>query len=457
MGSRDIGLGLALATLLCTTNAFAQTPREAPMAGADPLLAIDQHRATVIERIVKQWGEPLAQSSAMLGAEQLGTMLGGLRADQLLAASLAGSLTGLRDVLANALTGTRELRHAKALGDAAADLVYTPVVPCRIVDTRSGAGGIFFAGNQRNWLAFSAGGFAAQGGSATNCGISVRPAAVMMNVTLAGTVGGPEFFTAWPFNQARPNASAVNWTGAGQQPANAEIVPLCVGGGCTFDFSAYASGQTHVIIDVLGYFKAPGDGTALNILANGQRVMRYESNANSPNVIGGFSGNSVKSGAHGATIGGGGSGGFVVPGSATNCSSPAGVSCNNTVADSFGTVGGGIGNRAGDGTFGIGNSPFATVAGGLGNLGDGIASTISGGAYNTVNGSSYAVIGGGHRNVAAQGATVVGGDSNTASGVFSTVLGCLGSESGDGPECCTGFVERAADAAPPGHSACSHV
>src|SRR5205085_2253105 len=132
-------------------------------------------------------------------------------ADQLLAANLAGSIGGLRDALAHALTVSaavkRGLLNTKALGDLADDLVYTPVVPCRIVDTRLGAGGVLLATNQRDWLAHSAGGFASQGGSASNCGIAVAPAAVMINVTLANTVGGPEFFTAWPFNQPRPNAS----------------------------------------------------------------------------------------------------------------------------------------------------------------------------------------------------------------------------------------------------------
>src|SRR5262249_35564447 len=161
----------------------------------------------------------------------------GLRADQLLAASLAGTLDGLRNVLAIAVaTSSSPMREVatKALGDPIDDLVYTPVTPCRIVDTRSGGGGVFVGGNQRDWLAFSGGGFASQGGSATNCGIAARPAAVMINVTLASTVGGPEFFVAWPFNTARPNASTVNWSGPGQQPANAVIIPLCDGGGCTF-------------------------------------------------------------------------------------------------------------------------------------------------------------------------------------------------------------------------------
>jgi hypothetical protein len=244
-------------------NAFEPSTRGNAMAqhiAPSALLTIDQNRATVVERIVDEWGDRLARSNAG-SAAQLRQILSGLRSDHLQAASLAGSVEGLRDVVSGAPVPTDAavsptLMHTKSLVDIADDLVYTPVVPCRIVDTRSGAGGIFLPTNQRNWLVYSPSGFASQGGSATSCGIPVRPVAVMMNTTLANTVGGPEFFTLWPFNQARPNASTVTWWGSGQQPANAEIVRLCTGR-CTSDFSAYASGQTHAIIDVLGYFDRP--------------------------------------------------------------------------------------------------------------------------------------------------------------------------------------------------------
>ena len=76
-----------------------------PVARAipSPLLAIDQNRATVIDRIVGEWGEALVKSNAGIDAAQLREMLTAMRADQLLAASLAGSLEGLRNVVAAAL------------------------------------------------------------------------------------------------------------------------------------------------------------------------------------------------------------------------------------------------------------------------------------------------------------------------------------------------------------------
>src|SRR5215471_17697644 len=69
----------------------------------NPLLAIDQNRATVVERIVGQWSDALYASNAGFGAAELRQMLSGMRSDHLLAASLAGTLDGLRDVVTKAL------------------------------------------------------------------------------------------------------------------------------------------------------------------------------------------------------------------------------------------------------------------------------------------------------------------------------------------------------------------
>src|SRR5437763_8581317 len=107
---------VAIALQLASGAAQAGTPMH---GNADALLAIDQHRASVVDRVVTQWGEPLAQSGAGLNADQLREMLGGLRADHLLAASLAGTLDGLRNVLALAVASAAPphngLMPAKAL------------------------------------------------------------------------------------------------------------------------------------------------------------------------------------------------------------------------------------------------------------------------------------------------------------------------------------------------------
>jgi hypothetical protein len=254
----------ALAGALVPSGASAQEPLGELRAVPSALLSIDQNRPVVIERIVDVFRPAFGPGQEAMVREALA----GLRADRLLAASLAPSLDGLLAVMKSADTAAALAKPAgKALGDVAADVVYTPVTPCRIVDTRSGAGGTLLANDTRNWLAANpAGTFAAQGGSGSNCGIPVKPAAVLANLTVANTQAGPAFLTAWPFNQARPNAASLNWVAAGTQIANAIILPLCTGGGCTADWSLFASSGTDLIVDVMGYFAAPA-ATAVDCIA----------------------------------------------------------------------------------------------------------------------------------------------------------------------------------------------
>ena len=131
-----------------------------------------------------------------------------------------------------------------------------------------------------------------------------------------------------------------------------------------------------------------------------------QQNATSPNLIGGFSGNSVTSSVVGATIGGGGFSG-----------NP------NRVTDDYGTVGGGLNNRAGNNAGTADDSPYATVGGGASNTASRPFATIGGGYNNTA--SEYAVAVGGGRDNTASGsfATVGGGVGNTASGQAATVGG----------------------------------
>ena len=133
-----------------------------------------------------------------------------------------------------------------------------------------------------------------------------------------------------------------------------------------------------------------------------------QQNADSPNIIGGYSGNSVTSGVVGATIGGGGESGST-----------------NRVTDNYGTVGGGMNNQAGNADADTTNTPYATVGGGYGNTASATYATVGGGAYNTASGSN-ATIGGGFNNTArSEGATIGGGNGNliTATAAYGTIGG----------------------------------
>ena len=144
---------------------------------------------------------------------------------------------------------------AAKFGDLNQDLVYTPVTPCRILDTRSTAAGAIAGNSTRSFVAINASSFTSQGGSSTNCGtLGLSATAVAINLT-AVTPSGAGYATAYPFGTAQPVAASVNYT-AGAIVNNALIVqipnPLS-----SFDFTVYTFAQSHYVADIVGYFAPP--------------------------------------------------------------------------------------------------------------------------------------------------------------------------------------------------------
>jgi len=147
----------------------------------------------------------------------------------------------------------------KALGSLSSDLTYTPVVPCRIVDTRV-AGGVIAANSSRSFKAVNTADFTAQGGSATNCGtLGVSASAVAVNVTVVQPVGGG-FATVYPFGATQPNAASVNY--ANGAIVNNTVVSPIPNPLQSSDFTLYTFAQAHYVVDIVGYF-APPVATAL--------------------------------------------------------------------------------------------------------------------------------------------------------------------------------------------------
>jgi hypothetical protein len=165
---------------------------------------------------------------------------------------------------------------AAKFGDLNQDLVYTPVTPCRILDTRSTAAGAIAGNATRSFVAINASNFTSQGGSSTNCGtLGLSATAVAINLT-AVTPSGAGYATAYPFGTAQPVAASVNYT-AGAVVNNALIVqipnPLS-----SFDFTVYTFAQSHYVADIVGYFAPPNvtplqcvetANTNLDIVGNG--------------------------------------------------------------------------------------------------------------------------------------------------------------------------------------------
>ncbi len=131
-----------------------------------------------------------------------------------------------------------------------------------------------------------------------------------------------------------------------------------------------------------------------------------QQNSSSPNLIGGYSGNTVTAGVVGATVAGGGKN-----------------AQTNRVTDNYGTIGGGVGNQAGDPAGLPFDNPYATVGGGYANTASKGDATVGGGGNNTASGYD-STVGGGQANIASGSeSTIGGGASNTASGNDSTVGG----------------------------------
>ncbi len=130
-------------------------------------------------------------------------------------------------------------------------LAFYPLTPCRIADTRNSngdlGGPVIAAGGSRNFPVIT-----------SNCGVPASAQAYSLNATVipAGPLG---YLTLWPAGQTQPFVSTLNAL-TGAIAANAAIVPAGVNGA----ISAFVSSQSHLVLDINGYFAPAG-------AANGQR------------------------------------------------------------------------------------------------------------------------------------------------------------------------------------------
>ncbi len=128
----------------------------------------------------------------------------------------------------------------------ASALAFHPVTPCRMVDTRKAVGPLggpsLGAGSSRSFpLATS------------SCGVPADAQAYSLNVT--SVPNGPlAYLTIWPSGQSQPLVSTLN-APTGTVTANAAIVPA----GSDGAVSVYVNNASDVVLDVNGYFAAPGD------------------------------------------------------------------------------------------------------------------------------------------------------------------------------------------------------
>jgi hypothetical protein len=128
--------------------------------------------------------------------------------------------------------------------------VYVPMTPCRVVDTRK-AGGRLANATVRSFTVRGAGSpFAAQGGTPGGCTIPPNAVAAELAFSAVDAVDDG-YLRAYPASGFTPNATILNFA-AGSSTTNTGSVAL---GGTGVDLSVRtASGPTHLVVDVQGYY-----------------------------------------------------------------------------------------------------------------------------------------------------------------------------------------------------------
>jgi hypothetical protein len=205
-----------------------------------------------VEAVASRW-----QSEASDGGAEMRRALRSLSAEQLALAAAADSAAAFNSAV------TRRAILPASLGELNTDLVFVPLTPCRIIDTRF-AVGMIAANTSRDFDA-NPGSFTAQGGSNTDCGLPGSDVGALAVTIVAVNPQGAGNLRAYPAGVAAPNAAVINYAlpGSGLNVANTTILPLTQDILNTNEFTIRADvSATHVVADVVGYFWAP-EATAL--------------------------------------------------------------------------------------------------------------------------------------------------------------------------------------------------
>ncbi len=133
----------------------------------------------------------------------------------------------------------------------ATSYAFYPATPCRVADTRNATGqfgGPTMQANQSRDFPIPL----------SSCDIPATARAYSLNFTVVpqGFLG---YLATWPTGQTQPNVSTLN-SYTGSVVANAALVPA----GTNESISVFVTNPTDVILDINGYFGAPGSPNALS-------------------------------------------------------------------------------------------------------------------------------------------------------------------------------------------------
>ncbi|MCC7032325.1 MAG: hypothetical protein IT179_05750 [Acidobacteria bacterium] len=246
-----------------------QLSAERSWAVQNALAAIDRDREAAVNALIEGW-VPYLDKAAYDPWSEIKPIAMKAPAWQLLGASLVGDYHTMVNILrgkvgaakyVNALNQPQAKKWTPAspqvLGDTTAGLIFTPIPPCRIVDTRgTGARTGMLAVNTPRTFDLTTDGYTeGQGGQTSGCtGLpSFSHYGFSINITVVG-FSGTGGLQVYPYSGSIPATSIINYFPGAGALANNGPVTGCYG--CADDITINAfQAPTHVIIDVMGYFE----------------------------------------------------------------------------------------------------------------------------------------------------------------------------------------------------------
>jgi len=327
-------LALVAAIPAVAQNNTAQKMDQAAIARSRDIQAqvanIAENKETFINNLIASWTGSVDTQLFGNVASELRPLMEKATPWRLYAASLVGDYSGMIQTLRgevsagkviNALSGTPQA-HATAtsalsifsvsplasldplaLGSTTSQLVFTPIPPCRIADTRFRPGGPLFP-FVTNTFDLTTDAFGKAQGGQTSCpglpSFSFYGWSVNLTATNYSTSG---FLQVWPYLGSIPATSILNFGPPLPAIANSSTLTGCYG--CANDINVRSSVTTDLILDVYGYFEIPTGfttgvvtflaGTTTSVAAGNYQRVNGGSCPAGTHVIGGAQTNSSSS------------------------------------------------------------------------------------------------------------------------------------------------------------------
>lgn len=136
------------------------------------------------------------------------------------------------------------------------DLVYTPVRPCRVLDTRAvGTDGYVRARRTRSFVAAQPFDFATQGGEPGDCNLSSAHAwAVALTLTVVAPASAG-YATVYPFGGTQPMTASLTYEA--DAVVTSTIITAVAGASEWADLTLFSFADAHYVADIIGYFRPP--------------------------------------------------------------------------------------------------------------------------------------------------------------------------------------------------------